>query len=254
MESYLKDQHEYTEKELYEGVREFEHEFEVKETPVYEVGKDDNVWSQNHKLHLEKDGIQLTRDYWNIIELWDDHYVVCDLTASGCYLDDINEYTMEREIEALQPTIKFQVGVIKLQRNKEGKVIPFAEKTIVPIMYDRISENNDDSLTAYINGKLTYIDLNPKSSNYGKQIVPAILEHAVPFNVDYDGFAECSVDGITGYLPRNCNPREQLNSSDLLTEEQVQYLLQKDDTLDSSSTNKLSELTGSAKVLKRTRK
>lgn len=234
MQSYLKD----------------EHEFEVVETPVYEVGEDGNVSKRNHKLHLEKDGIQLTRDYWNIIELWDDHYVVCDLNASGCYLDDINEYTIESEIEAIEPQIKFQFGVIKLQRNEKGEVVPFTEKTIVPIMYDRISENNEDSLTAYSNGKLTYIDLNPKSSNYGKQIVPAILEHAVPFSVDYDGFAECSVDGITGYLPRNCNLREQLKGSDLLTEEQVQYLLQKDETLDASSTDKLSKLTGSAKVLK----
>lgn len=40
----------------------------------------------------------------------------------------------------------------------------------------------------------------------------------------------------------------------LLKEEQVQYLLQKDDTLDTSSTNKLSKLTGSAKVLNLTRK
>ncbi len=253
MESYLKNQHEYTKKELCEGFEEFEHEFEVEKTPVYEVDKDGNVWKRNYKLHLQEDGVQLTRDYWNIIELWDDHYVVCDLTASGCNLDDINEYTTKREIEALQPTIRFQVGVIKLQRNKEGKVIPFAEKTIVPIIYDIISENNDDTLTAYINGKLTYIDLNPKSLNYGNQIVPAILEHAVPFSVDYEGFAECSIDGIVGYLPRNCKPREQLKSSDLLTEEQVQYLLQKDDTLDSSSTNKLLELTGSTKVLKRSR-
>ena len=252
MQSYLKNQH--TAKEVYEGVREFEHEFQVKETPVYEVGDDGNVCESNHKLHLEKDGIQLTKDYWNIIELWDDHYVVCDLNVSGCYLDDINKYTSKSEIEALDPQIKFQFGVIKLQRNKKGEVVPFAEKTIVPIMYDRISGNNEDSLTVYSNGKLTYIDLNPKSSNYGKQIVPAILEHAAPFDVDYDGFAECSVDGITGYLPRNCNARRQLKSSDLLTEEQVQYLLHKDDTLDASSMDKLSKLTGSTKVLKLTRK
>ena len=254
MQSCLKNQQKYTEKEMYEGVREFEHEFEVKETPVYEVGDDGNVFVRNHKLHLEKDGIQLTRDYWNIIELWDDHYVVCDLNASGCYLDDINEYILESVIEVLDPQIKFQFGVIKLQRNKKGEVVPFAEETIVPIMYDRISENNEDTLTAYSNGKFTYIDLNPKSSNYGKQIVPAILENAVPFGVDYDGFAECRVDGITGYLPRNCKPREKLKSSDLLTKEQVQYLLHKDDTLDASSTDKLSKLTGSTKVLKLTRK
>lgn len=253
MESSLKNQHEYTEEEKFDGDYIFEHEFEVVETPVYEVGEDGNVWSQNHKLHLEKDGVQLTRDFWNIIELWDDHYVVCDLNASGCYLDGEDEYSLERDLEFLKPNIKFQFGVIKLERNKNNEVIPFAEKTIVPIVYDRISENNDDSLTAHINGKLTYIDLNPKSSNYGKQIVPAVLEHAVPFNVDYEGFAECSVDGVIGYLPRNCKPREKLRSFDLLTEEQVQYLLKKDENLDNSSSFKLSELTGNAKVLRKKR-
>lgn len=229
-------------------------ELKLEETPVYEVGENGNVLKHNNKLHLAKDDIQLTRDYWNIIELWDDQYVVCDLNASDCYLDDINEYTTESEIEARKPKIKFQFGVIKLQRNKQGEVIPFSEKTIVPIIYDRISTNNEESLTAYSNGKLTYIDLNPRSLNYGKQIVPAVLEHAVPFSVDYEGFAECSVEGVTGYLPRNCNPREQLKSSDLLTEEQVRYLLQKDDALEASSTDKLLKLTGSAKVLKLTRK
>ena len=139
MESYLKNQHEYTDKEYYEGYEIFEHEFEVGETPLYEVIKDGNVWRRNEKLHLQKDGTQITKDYWNIIELWDDHYVVCDLTASGCDLIDINEYTMQSEIEALKPTFKFQVGVIKLQRDKKGRVIPFAEKTIVPIMW-RVQE------------------------------------------------------------------------------------------------------------------
>ncbi len=251
MESYLKNQHKYTMEELEEGNDVFEHEYEVKKIPVLEVTEDGNVCENNYKLHLEKDGIQLTRDYWNIIELWDDHFVVCDLNVSGCCLDDINEYTMW-ELESLKPQIKFQFGVIKLQRNKKGEVVPLAEETIVPIIYDSISENNQDSLTAYSNGKLTYIDLNPKSSNYGKQIVPAVLEHAAPFDVAYDSFAECSVDGITGYLPRNCTPREQLKGSDLLTEEEVQYL--QDNDFKKSLTDKISKLTGSAKVLKLTRR
>lgn len=53
MESYLKEQN--------------QNDLELKETPVYEVGDDGNVCVHNHKLHFEKDGIQLSRDYWNII-------------------------------------------------------------------------------------------------------------------------------------------------------------------------------------------
>lgn len=157
-------------------------------------------------------------------------------------------------MEALNPQIKFQFGVIKLQRNEKGEVIPFGEKTIVPIMYDRISENNANSLTAYINGKLTYIDLDSNSYNYGKQIVPAVLEQATPFDVDYDGFAECSVGGNTGYLPRNCDPRKHLEESDLLTEEQVQQLLHNSGTLADFAANESSKLTGSTIILKHTKK
>lgn len=230
-------------------------EFELGETPVCEINEDGNVCQRNSKLHLEKNGIQLTRDYWNIIELWDDQYIICDLGVSGCYLEDIDEYNIDTIISFNpQIKIKFRFGVIKLQRDKNGDVIPFSESTIVPVIYDGIAENNEASLTACSNGKYTYIDLNPESLNYGQQIVPAVLEHAVPFNVGYDGFAQCSIDGVVGYLPRNCNPRETLESSDLLTKEQVQYLLKTDYDLAVSSNDKLLELTGFAKVLKPNRK
>ena len=178
-----------------------EYEFEIGETSVQEMGTDGNVFVQNHKVHLEKNNIQLTKDYWDIVELWDDHYAVCDLSVSNCYLDGLNQYTLKSELEALGPKfgpkINFKYGVIRLKRNDKGEVIPFAEKMIVPIVYDRICENNDDSLTAYSNGKLTYIELDPRSLNYGKQLIPAVLEHAVAFSLKYQGFAECSVDGIT---------------------------------------------------------
>lgn len=230
-------------------------EFELGETPVCEINEDGNVCQRNSKLHLEKNGIQLTRDYWNIIELWDDQYIICDLGISGCYLENIDENHINVMMSLnSQARIKFQFGVIKLQREKNGEVIPFSESTIVPVIYDGIAENNEASLTACSNGKFTYIDLNPESLNYGKQIVPAVLEHAVPFNVGYEGFAQCSIDGVVGYLPRNCSPRKTLESSDLLTKEQVQYLLKTDYDLAVSSNDKLLELTGSSKVLKLNRK
>lgn len=132
------------------------------------------------------------------------------------------------------------------------------EKVVVPLLYDRIVENNLKSVTAYVNNHLTYIDINPNSENYGKQLVPAVLEHAVPFSVDHEEFAECSVCGTVGYLPHNCQPRTTLSPFDLLTEEQVEYLLSdlesSSDALKESAINKYSELTGGAKTLKITRK
>lgn len=237
-----------------QGYLKEEHEFEIEKTAVYEIGDDGNVLDQgNFKLHLSKKSIKLTKDYWNIIELSDDHYIVCDVNVSGCYFFHINEYSMD-ELEYLGPTFNFKFGVIRLQKDKKGEIIPFAEKTIVPIIYDGITENNEETITAVNNGKLTYIDLNPKSQNYGKQLVPAILEHAVAFSVDYKGFAECSIDGITGYLPRYCNPRKQLKSSDLLTEEQVKLLLENYKNLQMAQEDKISKLTDSAKTLKLSRK
>ena len=132
------------------------------------------------------------------------------------------------------------------------------EKIVVPILYDEISENNLKSVTAYANNRLTYIDIDPNSENYGKQLIPVVLEHAVPFSVDYEGFAECSVNGVVGYLPRNCKPRITLKPLDLLTEEQVEHLLpyfeSSNNALHDSSVNKYCELTGGAKTLKLTRK
>ena len=68
----------------------------------------------------------------------------------------------------------------------------------------------------------------------------------MPFGIEYDGFAERSVYGVTGYLPRKCTPREELKGSNLLTELEVQYLFQQNDDLAFSSGNKVFTLTGSS--------
>ncbi len=252
MECFLKNQHKYKNGEKMQGIKIFEHEFDIGSTPVYEVSEDGNVGKRNNKVHLEKNGKVLTRDYWSIIEISDDFYIVCDLNASGCFLDDLNEFYLEKEIAILKPTMKFKYGVIKLVRDEKGEVIPFNEKTIVPIMYDRITESNEDTLIAYSNGKMTYLDFDSESSNYGKQIIPAVLDTAVPFDVHYPGFAECSIDGVVGYIPRNCKPRHNLEASDLLTESQVEFLLDRDENWEAVTKEKLLDLTGLPKVLKYT--
>lgn len=230
-----------------------ESEFELVKTPIYEVSKDGNVSQRDSSImfYLKKNGIRVTRDYYDIIELWNDHYVVRDLNISSCHLDGIDEYdryNKKNELEFIKPQMKFQFGVIKLNRDENGEVIPLAERIVVPIIYDKISENLENSLTAYSNGKQTYIDLDPNSRNYGKQIVPVVLEGARPFNIDYKGFAKCSINGVTGYLPRNYIPTKRLSQYDLFTEKMVQ------DVLDYLSNDESLKLTDSPKTLKLTRK
>ena len=134
------------------------------------------------------------------------------------------------------------------------------ELFIIPILYDGISENNFKSVTVYGNNHLTYIDIDPNSENYRKQLVLVALEHTISFSVDYERFSECSVNGFVGYLPRNCKPRTTLDPLDLLKEEQVKYLLpyfeSSNNFLHDStvSVNKYCKLTSGAKTLKLTRK
>lgn len=196
---------------------------------------------------------KLSKDYYSLEPIYGDGleelYIVCDVISS-----QILEYEEDFDISKLS----FKYGIIAIQRDEKRNIIPMGEKVIVPILYDRITENNLKSVTAYVGDHLTYIDMNPNSENYGKQLVPATLEHAVPFSTEYEGFAECSVNGVVGYLPRNCQPRTKLDSFDLLTKEQVEYLLpyleSSNNPIHDSSINKYCELSGSVKTLKLTRK
>ncbi len=196
---------------------------------------------------------KLSKDYYLMEPIYgeglEELYIVCDAVC-GQFLEYAEDFD--------NSTLSFKYGIIAIQRDEKGNIIPMGEKIVVPILYDGISENNLKSVTAYENNRLTYIDIDPNSENYGKQLVPVVLEHAVPFSVDYEGFAECSVNGFVGYLPRNCKPKSTLKPSDLLTEEQVKYLLPYFELTNNflhdstESVNKYCELTGGAKTLKLT--
>lgn len=189
---------------------------------------------------------KLSKDYYYMEPIYGDDleelYIVSDVVSSQ--LIDIEE-------EFDNSKLSFKYGIIALLRDENGNIIPMAEKLVVPIIYDEISENNDKTVTAKANGYLTYIDIDPKSVNYGKQLVPVVLEHAVPFSIEYEGFAECSVDGVVGYLPRDCQPRTSLSSLELLTEEQVKCILAfleiQNNALQESSFDKYNKLTGKVK-------
>ena len=205
-----------------------------------------------HKVHLQnRNGEIISNNYYYIESLEEnDHYIVGDLTTNQVGMDFQDEFEDEN--------IEFKFGVIRLQRDKTGAIIPLSEKLVVPILYDRIEPNNLETITVWANKHLTYIDIHPKSKNYGKQLVPAVLEHAVPFDINYNGFAECSVSGVTGYIPRNCQPLTKLSPEDLLTEEQVKYLLSYfkicSNPLHDNSIEKLANLSDEVKILSLRRK
>ena len=130
-----------------------------------------------------------------------------------------------------------------MTRNERDEIVPMAEKLVVPYVYDKISNGNLETVAAYHGkDKLTYVDLAKKSPNYGKQLVPAVLNHAVPFCVPYEGFAECSVDGVVGYIPRAIKPRKSIHGKDLLSEDDVKHLYY------GSAIDKYVELSGGVKI------
>lgn len=174
-----------------------------------------------NKTSIKNDNYSISRSYYAIKDLGNDHFAVLNLVNSS-YIDNYDFYN--KIYDKTQFDIGFKWGVIRLNRNVVGKILPLHETLIIPCVYDKISGNNLNTATVYSNDKLSYIDLDKDSEYYGQQLVPCVLEHAVPFSTEYEGFAECSINGTTGYLPRNCIPRTSLTKYDLLTKSQMFYL------------------------------
>lgn len=159
---------------------------------------------------------KVTKNYYYISEISGDYFVVANINDARVLSD-------EAEFDDLKLSFKF--GIIKLQRDSQGNIIPMAEKIVTPALYHDFWQGGLETITAEVNERITYIDVNPASENFGKQLVPAILEYAEPFSKQYEGFAKCTVNGISGYLYRYCEPRTTLSAADLLTEEQVKNIL-----------------------------
>ncbi len=222
-----------------------------KNVPIIDSNGNVDYDTNIQKSHLQdKDCKRISNDYYYMESIGGNHYIVCDITSS--------QRGMEHQFEFDNSKLAYKYGVICLKRDGIGNIVPMAESIVVPIIYDQIYQNNLNTVTAYANNwHLTYIDIDPQSLYYGKQLVPVVLEHAVPFSTKYEGFAECSVNGVTGYLPRNCKPFTKISPLDLLTEEQVKYLVTHFDMNNSpvhdSPVEKFSKLTGGEKTLKLTK-
>ena len=171
----------------------------------------------SNKKHLVSGKNVYSRSYYYIEKIDEYHYIYGDIIYNGILnLSDIDKNLFQ-----------FKYGIFKLKTDKDGNILPEQEEIIVPAIFDDISLNNLNTVTVYGNsGHLSYLDINPESPNYGKLLVPIILERACPFDTTYEGFAECSIDGICGYLPRNMQSIEEISPNDLLTEDEVKILSQ----------------------------
>ena len=204
----------------------------VKEKVASTIIGGDGNWHANtdkHKCFLKNENDEIiSHQYECMLYLGYDHFAVCNVMYNVKYF--VNQYSADdRYYDILHEEYKvnnskLKWGVIRVNRNEQGIIIPGAETMVIPYIYDRISENNEKTATAYSNGKLTYLDIDRDSENYGQQLVPCILERAVPFSTQYDGFAECSINCRTGYLPRNCKAKEYIDGKELLTASQAKYL------------------------------
>lgn len=197
-------------------------------------------------MHLEENGKIVTKDYIDLEHISKDIYSFAQITCNPIKLNNYDSYTQDKN--EMNYGIKF--GLFRLSRDKKGNIIPFKEEVIVPCVYNRISPNNLDTVTAYTDSGLTYVDIDPNSKNFGKQLVPAVLDHATSFDTEYEGFAECSItEGLikkVGYLPRNMIPRKSISVNDLIEENQLINLMEFQEKIDSvkKTIKKYEELTG----------
>lgn len=215
------------------------------------IGNDGNLHfhKENYRFFLkDEDDEIISHQYYCMIFLGDDHFAICDIINDIRFSSDYNYYDIVKgDYEMATPKMKW--GVMRLNRNNEGKIIPKGETMIISPMYDRISENNLKTATAFNCGNLTYLDIDRDSSSYGQQLVPCLLSHAGSFDIEYDGFAQCSINGVVRYLPRNCKDKETIEIDDLLTETQAlcvsKYLNGSDDyLLDNKTISAYFNLTG----------
>lgn len=214
-------------------------DLEIAQYPVPIIDQNGNVgYTEYAKYCLQdKNGKRFSGFYYSMEALDEDHYIVSNMVV------------VPKMTNPISYGWGIKQGIIHLEKDKNGDIVPMEETLVVPEVYDRIISGNSQIIIGEVqNKRFTYIELNPKSENYGKQLVPAILEQAVPFDVNYKDFAECTVAGVNGYIPRTCQPRRQLNSSDLITKENMKLLALYSKFLANpayeSSMEQLSRLTG----------
>lgn len=180
------------------------------------INCDGNIYKEEilKKVVCDENDEALTNLYDYIEQIDDDVFIfgILDFNKSDYYTNRSKPNFTE---------VKISYGIFKLTNNKK-------EDIIVPAIYDRIDKNNDKTLLVYIDKYMTYFDYEKRC-----QIIPAKLTKAADFDNPYHGFVKCEIDNaICGYLPRNTIPKEDINSIILLTEDEVNALIEYENKID----------------------
>lgn len=197
------------------------------------IDKNGNI---DYSYCIEKDvlktlqGDVVSHKYLQIIHLFDDHFAVLGIPTKHkqCFYN--NDYNADYEIYSK----KLKWGIIRINRDSEGKIIPKQETMVFPFIYNSICNSNLKTVFAseisIDKFKHTYLDLDVESNSYGHQLVPCILEFAYTYDFDFKtrdnrmAFAICKIDDKTRFIPRNIIARTKITADDLLTEEEVVFL------------------------------
>lgn len=188
-----------------------------------------------------------------MIYLGEDHFAVADIVYDLRISPGYNEnYIINKDYVVANSEIKW--GIIKLNRDMINKIIPKGESLIVPYIYDSIEPNNNKTATASYKKKFTYIELNRNSENYGKQLLPCILDRAMHYDITHKDLAEVTIKNTTGFIPRNIC-LEALSEMFLLSDEEAEkiskYINNEIVNLNSDTSYKYLALTGEMPTLTR---
>lgn len=217
----------------------------TKTEPIPTIGTDGNITTTESNtyclaMNVYNADYRISKDYYGIKHIIGDFYTVMN------YKVMINPPSREKQINQ-----KF--GIIKLKRNIhfERGFINENETIIAPIIYDQIYVYDCLYPIIEVNNNYTYFCIDEQSKNYGKQLLPAVLEAACPFNIKYEGFAECIIDGVTRFIPIDFIATEKITKDDLLTEEEVISLISSYEIFEKINKTTSSEIPQLIKKLKK---
>ena len=146
-------------------------------------------------------GDRISKDYYNIQPVGNNHFIVVDLdfTYSQGYESWKLIYGKE-QLETHGGFIRFHYGVVTIQ---DGKIIE-----IIPTVYNNIKKTNSDMFftfgcdhmkaafdkegnvkAEYVKDKIGCINLDPNSEYYGMVVAPCIFNSITDFDLEYKGYA-----------------------------------------------------------------
>lgn len=198
----------------------------IKSKSMPTIGADGNITvKETNTCYLQlstnvpNDKYRISKEYYGLQHIRDDFFTVLNFDVADSSVDSQSLF------ENRQAYPKF--GIIKLERDCSYRTgfKPQKEKIIAPIIYDRIYVYDEKFPIVEVNNHYTYFCIDENSQNYGKQLLPVVLESACPFNIKYAGFAECVIEGETRFIPIDFIATEKITKDDLLTEEEVISLI-----------------------------